>query len=66
MVSSQRTDWYGILLELFPLKTALACFSIFWVVSPADLRLASPTLILPDRQNDFLVIKAITEWELKE
>jgi len=28
--------------------------------------LASPTLILPDRQNDFLVIKAITEWELKE
>ena len=37
-----------------------------WVVSPADLRLTSPKLILPARQNDFLVMKAIMEWDLKE
>jgi peptide/nickel transport system substrate-binding protein len=37
-----------------------------WVVSPADLRLASPKLILPVRQNDFLVMKAILDWDLKE
>jgi peptide/nickel transport system substrate-binding protein len=37
-----------------------------WVVSPADLRLASPKLILPARQNDFLVMKAILDWDLKE
>jgi hypothetical protein len=37
-----------------------------WVVSPADLRLASPKLVLPPRQNDFLVMKAILDWDLKE
>ena len=37
-----------------------------WVVSPGDLRLASPKLVLPERQNDFLVMKAIMEWDLKE
>jgi peptide/nickel transport system substrate-binding protein len=37
-----------------------------WVVSPADLRLASPKLVLPERQNDFLVMKAIMEWDLRE
>jgi hypothetical protein len=37
-----------------------------WVVSPADLRLQSPKLILPERQNDFLVMKAILEWDIKE
>ncbi len=37
-----------------------------WVVSPADLRLASAKLILPDRANDFLVMKAILDWDMKE
>jgi ABC-type transport system substrate-binding protein len=37
-----------------------------WIGTPADLRLASPKLILPERQNDFLVMKAITEWDLRE
>jgi ABC-type transport system substrate-binding protein len=36
-----------------------------WTVSPSDLRLASPKLVLPDRPNDFLVMKAILDWELK-
>lgn len=34
-------------------------------MSPSDLRLASPKLTLPDRPNDFLVMKAILDWELK-
>ena len=37
-----------------------------WVVSPADLRVQSPKLHLPERQNDFLVMKAILEWDVKE
>jgi peptide/nickel transport system substrate-binding protein len=37
-----------------------------WVVSPADLRLASAKLVLPDRVNDFLVMKAILDWDMKE
>ena len=36
-----------------------------WTVSPADLRLASPRLVLPDRPNDFLVMKSILEWDLR-
>jgi peptide/nickel transport system substrate-binding protein len=36
------------------------------IVSPADLRLASARLVLPDRQNDFLVMKSIVDWDLKE
>jgi peptide/nickel transport system substrate-binding protein len=36
-----------------------------WIVSPSDLRLASPKLALPDRPNDFLVMKSILDWELK-
>lgn len=37
-----------------------------WIAAPADLRLANAKLILPERRNDFLVMKAITEWDLKE
>jgi hypothetical protein len=37
-----------------------------WVVSPGDLRLASPKLVLPERQNDSLVMKAIMEWDFRE
>ena len=37
-----------------------------WIATPADLRLASPKLVLPERQSDFLVMKAVTEWDLKE
>ena len=36
-----------------------------WIVSPADLRLASPRLVLPERSSDFLAMKAILDWDLK-
>ena len=35
-----------------------------WTVSPSDLRLASAKLVLADRPNDFLVMKAILDWDL--
>jgi ABC-type transport system substrate-binding protein len=57
----ERLKTYARLQELFARD-----LPFMWVVSPADLRLASPKLILPTRQNDFLVMKAILEWDLKE
>ncbi len=36
------------------------------IVSPADLRLVSPKLSIPDRPTDFLVMKSIFDWDLKE
>jgi peptide/nickel transport system substrate-binding protein len=57
----ERIRTYARLQELFARD-----LPFMWVVSPADLRLASPKLILPARQNDFLVMKAILEWDLKE
>jgi peptide/nickel transport system substrate-binding protein len=57
----ERIRTYARLQELFARD-----LPFMWVVSPADLRLASPKLILPARQNDFLVMKAIMEWDLKE
>jgi peptide/nickel transport system substrate-binding protein len=57
----ERVRTYARLQELFARD-----LPFMWVVSPADLRLASPKLILPARQNDFLVMKAIMEWDLKE
>ena len=57
----ERLRTYGRFQELFARDQPF-----MWVVSPADLRLVSPKLILPARQNDFLVMKAIMEWDLKE
>ncbi len=57
----ERLKTYARFQELFARDTPF-----MWVVSPADLRLASPKLVLPARQNDFLVMKAIMEWDLKE
>ena len=57
----ERLRTYARFQELFARD-----LPFMWVVSPADLRLASPKLILPARQNDFLVMKAIMEWDLKE
>ena len=57
----ERLKTYARLQELFARD-----LPFMWVVSPADLRVASPKLILPARQNDFLVMKAIMEWDLKE
>lgn len=57
----ERVRIYGRFQELFAHEMPFS-----WVVSPGDLRLASPKLILPERQNDFLVMKAILGWDLKE
>jgi peptide/nickel transport system substrate-binding protein len=59
--SPERLKIYARLQELFARDAPF-----MWVVSPADLRLASPKLVLPERQNDFLVMKAIMEWDIKE
>ena len=58
---AERVRTYARLQEIFARD-----LPFIWVVSPGDLRLASPKLILPERQNDFLVMKAITEWDMKE
>jgi peptide/nickel transport system substrate-binding protein len=57
----ERVKIYERFQELFAREAPF-----MWVVSPADLRLVSPKLILPERQNDFLVMKAIMEWDIKE
>ncbi len=36
------------------------------IVSPSDLRLASPKLHIPDRPTDFLVMKSVFDWDLTE
>jgi ABC-type transport system substrate-binding protein len=58
---AERVRIYARFQELFARDQPF-----MWVVSPADLRLQSPKLILPERQNDFLVMKAILDWDLKE
>lgn len=37
-----------------------------WTVMPSDLQFASPKLVLPDRPTDFLTMKSILEWDLKD
>ena len=56
-----RKKIYGELQELWARD-----LPVIPIVSPADLRLISPKLIVPDRQNDFLVMKSIFDWDLKE
>src|SRR5262245_16070995 len=58
---AERLKIYARFQELFARDMPFV-----WVVSPADLRLQSPKLILPERQNDFLVMKAIMDWDIKE
>lgn len=57
----ERVKIYAKFQELFARD-----LPFMWVVSPGDLRLPSPKLVLPERQNDFLVMKAILQWDLKE
>ncbi len=56
-----RNRAYGQLQEIYARD-----LPFIRIATPADLRLASAKLVLPERQNDFLVMKAITEWDLKE
>lgn len=57
----QRDRAYAQLQELYAQD-----LPFIWIATPADLRLASPKLVLPERRNDFLVMKAIIEWDLTE
>ena len=57
----ERASAYGKLQQLWARDVA-----VIPIVSPADLRLISSKLIVPDRQNDFLVMKSIFDWDLKE
>lgn len=56
----ERVKTYAAFQEVFARD-----LPFIWIVSPGDLRLASPRLVLPDRPNDFLVMKAILEWDLR-
>ena len=56
----ERAKTYATFQELFARD-----LPFIWTVSPSDLRLASARLVLPDRPNDFLVMKAILDWELR-
>lgn len=58
---SERTRAYHRLQDLFARD-----LPFIWTFSPADLRLASARLVLPERLNDFLVMKSIFDWDLKE
>jgi peptide/nickel transport system substrate-binding protein len=57
----ERANVYGDLQQLWARD-----LPVIPIVSPADLRLISAKLIVPDRQNDFLVMKSIFDWDLKE
>jgi len=56
----ERARIYATVQEVFARD-----LPFIWTVSPSDLRLASAKLVLPDRPNDFLVMKAILDWDLK-
>lgn len=58
---AERARTYAKLQELWARDV-----TVIHIVSPGDLRLASPRLVLPDRPTDFLVMKSVFEWDLKE
>jgi len=56
-----RARAYGQLQEIYARD-----LPFIWIAAPADLRLASARLVQPERRNDFLVMKTIAEWDLRE